>query len=114
MSCVNIDEILEEAKWEAEFGEGRYIASGATSIWIRRINSGPDMVCRFDSVEKAYNFGCMFLLKHCPDYTVGGSSYYNCVIGYNSKVRVEMCVGVVPAGAKIVTPDDAFASAHKN
>jgi len=108
MSSVNIEEILEGARWEAEFGEGRFAAGVA--IWIRR-SGAKDIVCHFDSIEQAYNFGCAFLLKHCPDYTVGPSNYYTCLIGYNSTARVEMCVGFAPAGAILVTPEEAMATA---
>lgn len=105
MSTINIEEILEGARWEAEFGEGR---ASTAAIWIK-YKGGQDMVCRFGSIEEAYKFGCAFLLKNCPDYTV--VSDYTCVIGYNSTVRVEMCVGFTPAAAKLVTSEEALASA---
>ena len=107
MSTINIEEILEGARWEAEFGEGR---ASTVAIWIK-YKGGQDMVCRFGSIEEAYKFGCAFLLKNCPDYTVGDGSYYTCVIGYNSTVRVEMCVGFTPADAKLVTSEEALAIA---
>lgn len=107
MSTINIEEILEGARWEAEFGEGR---ASTVAIWIK-YKGGQDMVCRFGSIEEAYKFGCAFLLKNCPDYTVGDGSYYTCVIGYNSTVRVEMCVGFTPADAKLVTSEEALAFA---
>ena len=111
MTSVNIEEILEDARWEAEFGEGRFSTAEKVpvAIWIRRTGV-KDIVCHFDNTEKAYNFGFALLLKDCPDFTLGCRNYTS-LIGYNSTLRVEMCVGFTPAGATVVTEAAAAAAA---
>jgi len=112
MSCIDIKQILEDAKWEAEFAEGReadliaeYRAAKADggeqghdgcfptlsgpgfTLWIQR-QSAPDLLCYFDDAVKARDFGHAYLIHHTTEYVSGYGSLG--LIGYSNDIRIEL------------------------
>lgn len=118
MSLTEIQKSLEDAQWEAEYGEERarllaeelesakadggerdhdacFPKSEVWTVWIHRI-IGDGLLVRFTNSNDAQAYGATFLSKHCKEYYLNAAISQMDIksIGQSSELQLFMFAGL--------------------